>query len=298
MLGCSHSMTELLKYRGQWGGKIESGEEMWWSEPHTRLRTSRLARWGFLLDVRQHFIHRFWRKASPPCVRVVDFGCGTGGTTLNFSEIFRAPILGVDIFETQLEIARHHAKASGSMCSFARLEGQGRIPVEDGALDVLMSLDVLGHVPDIPRTLSEWARALRPGGNVLLFTESQHSPADRSIMARLSRAGADMVSVVPEHISLFPREELEGMFERAGFQVRERFSANVGHFFFFPKDYVLLLKGRKDHRGYYAMAWIWNRISKLFPFYPWPFQVLRLGMTYLWGRQAYGTAYFYWLQKR
>jgi SAM-dependent methyltransferase len=291
-------MTELLKYRGQWGGKIESGEEMWWSEPHTRLRTSRRARWGFLLDVRQHFIHRFWKSASLPRTKIADFGCGTGGTTLNFGEIFRTPILGVDIFETQLEIARHHSKAIGSTCSFARLEGEGRIPVADGALDVLMSLDVLGHVPNVPYALAEWARALRPGGTVLLFTEAQHSLQDRSIMAWLARAGADMVSVVPEHISLFPREELEEMFARAGLQVRERFSANVGHFFFFPKDYVLLLKGRKDHRGIYALAWLWNRISKIFPFYPWPFQFLRLGMTYLWGRQAYGTGYFYRLEKR
>jgi len=295
-------MEDALKYRGQWGGKIETGEEMWWSEPDLRLQASRWRRWLFSLDVRQHLILRFWRRfrseLSPQAIPVLaDYGCGTAGTTLNFSSMIGHPIHGFDVFETQLQIARRFAGEHGLKNEFKLLRKDGSLPVADGSVDALFSLDVLGHVPHIPSVLSAWNKALKARGEVLLFTEAYFSDGDRSRMAKLARGGADMAKVVPEHISLFPREELERMFEDAGFEIRERFSANVWHFLFFPKDYVLLLKGRSDFRPTYFLAVIWNRISKILPFYPWPFQALRLALTYLIGREAFGSAYFYHLRK-
>jgi ubiquinone/menaquinone biosynthesis C-methylase UbiE len=294
-------MMDLVKYRGQWGGKIENGEEMWWSEPQRNLQKSRWARFRFALDVRHHFILRFWRKVPETKINrpllVVDYGCGTGGTTLNFSQFFGNAILGVDVFETQLVIAREFAKKQGIHSRFQALLPGGKIPVNDTSVDVIMSLDVLGHVPHVPTVLAEFARSLKPGGRVLLFTESTYSENDHSLMSKLARAGADMMLAVPEHISLFPKEVLEEMFRNAGFQVKERFSSNVCHFFFFPKDYVTLLRGKPEFKMWFRIAWLWDRISKLSPFYPWPFQVLRLCLTYLFGKKAYGTSYYYHLEK-
>ncbi|MGE0615020.1 MAG: class I SAM-dependent methyltransferase [Bacteriovoracia bacterium] len=297
---------DLQKYRGQWGGGIQTAdgrhEEMWWSEPNRALAGSAWARWRFRLDVRHYFILRFWGKflrsrGAATLPRVIDFGCGSGGTTMNFSHVFWVPIQGVDIFETQLKVARQNAQALGSACTFERLGEGGSIPVPDASIDVVLSLDVLGHVPDIPAVLNEFRRVLKPGGAVLLFTESTYSDGDRSIMARLARSGADMMTVVPEHISLFPRERLEELFGAAGFTMLERVSANVGHFFFFPKDYVMLLRGRAGFTGWKMLASFWNRLSKLTPFYPKPLDTLRLALTLMFGRRAYGTSYFYYLRK-
>jgi ubiquinone/menaquinone biosynthesis C-methylase UbiE len=292
---------EHIKYRGQWGGKIESGEEMWWTEPNLKLRKNNISRFFFRLDVRQHFLLRFWNQATArkteKTLNVVDYGCGTGGTTLNFANIVGQPIHGYDIFETQLKIGNDFSRQHQFNCQFKTLEKSGEIPVPEDSLDVIFSMDVLGHVPHIPTVLSYFHKALRPGGSVVLFTEATYSSQDRSIMARLAKSGYDMTTAVPEHISLFPREDLEGMFEAADFEVLERYSANVGHFFFFPKDYVTLLKG-KNQKGIYWVAKIWDRVSKVLPFYPWPFQFLRLIATYLVGKKAYGTAYFYHLRKR
>lgn len=296
----SNDSPSLENYRGQWGGKIANGEEMWWSEPNRKLATQFWARLFFFLDVRQHFIIRFWknRKNRTSSPIVADMGCGTGGVTLNFSNYFRTPVIGLDIFETQLEIARRFAAQQGSACTFKKISNEGLFPFENSALDVLMSLDVLGHVPNIPKTLSECARVLKPGADFLLFTESAFSAGDSSIGAKLAARGANMVDVVPEHISLFSREKLEAMFSEAGFEIKERYSANVGHFFFFPKDYVMLLKGRAGFAFWYRLASVWNRISKVFPFYPWPFQFLRLAATRIFGQSAYGSSYFYHLVRR
>ena len=300
--------VDLQKYRGQWGGKIDSGEEMWWSEPNAKLaRGSRWSRFWYGMDTRQHFLLRFARRAlagAPGSACVADFGCGTGGTTLNLSSALGRPITGYDLFPTQLTIAAAMAQGcSGSVaarCPFEKLRADGALPVADGAIDLLLSVDVLGHVPNIERTLADLARALRPGGVVALFTESTYSEGDSSLMARLAREGLDMTAAVTEHISLVPREQLEKWFVAAGFEIRERFSANVCHFLFFPKDYVLLLNrgGRAQHRVLYWTAWVWDRVSKVTPFYPWPFQILRTALTHLLGRRAFGTSYFYELKRR
>ena len=292
-------------YRGQWGGKIESGEEMWWTEPDRRLRDrSFFRRIRFYLDVRQHFLIRFLRygitaakKRGVEVPKIVDFGCGTGGTGMNFSHFLGIPFQGFDIFQTQIGIAQELAQKFQSPCTFGLLNADGSFPLPDQSIDVIFSADVLGHVPDIPKTLAHWARALKTGGVVSLFTESTHSLDDQSQMAQLSRQGFDMVSMVPEHISLFPKEKLEAWFRSAGFEILDRVSANVGHWFFFPKDYVTLLKNQPTQRKVYLRSLIWSKISKILPFYPIPHEFFRLVLTYFFGRSDLGTAYFYLLRK-
>jgi len=288
------------KFRGQWGGKTESGEEMWWSEPNPRImqgRRSAILR--FQNDVRQFFLLRFLRKATLGLNRpkVIDFGCGTGGLTLNFSRVLECAIHGYDIFPTQIEIANSQAKKWGSPSQFFLLNEKGRFPLESSSVDAIFSADVLGHVPDIPAVLEDWRRVLKIGGAVALFTEASYSSSDQSLMARLARNGLDMCAAVPEHISLFPREKLESMFAQAGFTVEERYSANLLHWWFFPKDYVLMFERAGRKCPVYWASWIWNRVSKLIPFYPQPLEFLRLLLIRAFGKSAFGTGYFYFLRK-
>jgi ubiquinone/menaquinone biosynthesis C-methylase UbiE len=299
--------SEFERYRGQWGGRTESGEEMWWTEPWAKpIDRPGLARMLFVADVRHHFLLRFWKRVERETkgrpLQIADFGCGTGGVTLNFSRYIGRPITGVDIFDTQLRIAREFNERSGLDCRFALLQEGSRLPFDAGELDVIFSLDVLGHVPDVNATLADWSRALKPGASVILFTESSFSAGDSSVMAWLARKGIDMTLVVPEHISLLPREELERRFEKSGLEIVERFSANVGHWFFFPKDYWTLLQGHPRSgigpRLLYIASRVWDRVLKISPFYPWPPQFLRLAATWTFGRSAYGTSYFYHLKKK
>jgi ubiquinone/menaquinone biosynthesis C-methylase UbiE len=238
-------------------------------------------------------------KDSIAPIEAIDYGCGSGGTTLNFSYFLNQPITGYDVFDTQLKIGREFSSRHGSVCKFELLKENGKIPISDKSVDLILSLDVLGHVPNIPNVLEEWSRVLKVGGSVSLFTEANYSQDDSSMMAQLAKAGWDMATVVPEHISLFSREMLEEMFKKQGFKIESRYSANVWHFFFFPKDYVLLLNqdAVQKRTWIYRLAWMWNRLSKIMPFYPWPFQTLRLVATYLFGKKAYGTSYFYHLIK-
>jgi ubiquinone/menaquinone biosynthesis C-methylase UbiE len=298
-------MNKFEQYKGQWGGKIESGEEMWWTEPHHKLFFRNpirnfFGRLRFRNDVRHYFLIRYLEKilehaTSKPLV--LDFGCGTGGVTISLAKYMGIPLVGFDIFPTQIQIATDLARRFENKSEFRLMKDDATFPLENNSVDAIVSGDVLGHVPDIPFTLKEWVRVLKKGGGISLFTEATYSEKDRSLMARLAKNGLDMCEAVPEHISLFPREELEKMFKNAGLEVVERKSANVFHWFFFPKDYVLLYQKFGKKPLLYYVSVVWNAVLKILPFYPVPIDTARLFLTRLLGSAAYGTSYFYLLRK-
>lgn len=292
----------LEQYKDQWGGKIETGEEMWWSGYWPEMdQNRRLGRMRFKLDPRHFMLLRLFQKAlltAPSRVpTVIDFGCGTGGGTINFSRYLDIPFKGFDIFPTQIRIARQQAYLAVNHSTFDLLASKGQIPLPDESVDILFSSDVLGHVPDIVSVLKDWHRVLKTNGSVVLFTEARCSAEDESIMGKLYQGGIDMIGSVPEHISLFPREMLEKFFAETSFVIENRYSANVCHFLFFPKDYVQALENQPRFRRLYRLARIWSFCSKLIPFYPKPLHLLKNILTLCFGQQAYGTGYFYLLKK-
>lgn len=332
-------MSLYQQYRGIWGGRIsvsgggkpalslptgsdrgaaaggpeglpasgESTEEMWWSEPSVDLlRGVRLSRLKFLADTRQYLLVALCRRAlaalgctngSSP--KIIDFGCGTGGTTLNLAAVLGRRIDGFDLFPTQIGVANAWLSREGANGSFQVLRPDGTIPLDGASVDLVLSADVLGHVPSIPAVLRDFSQVLVPGGQVVLYTEAAYSPEDRSLAHRLcAQTGVDLFGGVPEHISMHPREDLERFFDAAGFEVVERYSGNVMHALFFPKHYVELYARAGRSWSVFAVAFrVWNRLSRILPFYPMPIELLRLALTALLGSKAYGTSYFYRLKK-
>lgn len=296
--------VDLKKYQGQWGGKIDTGEEMWWSGFAPELKDGGWrGRFRFYLDSRHNILiylfNKVFARLGGTNLKIIDFGCGAGGATLNFSKYLGVRIDGYDIFPTQLELARKQNSEAGLNCTFHLLNKDGTLPIPAGSLDVIFSSDVLGHVPDPKATIQDWSKALRQGGYMILFTEATYSENDHSIMAKLNKFGVDLIGSVPEHISLLPRETLEHYFENAGFEIEERYSASVWHFFLSPKDYIAALKDKNiPGTGKYLF---WARVigffHKLTPFYPKPQHIARTLVMRLLGKDAYGCNYFYLLKK-
>src|SRR5690349_13994919 len=96
------------------------------------------------------------RYADLDGARVVDVGGGPG----YFADAFRgagARYAGIDPDVGELS-------ARGSVTEgFLRASGLD-LPIQDGALDLCMSSNVLEHVPDPERMASEMLRVVRPGG--------------------------------------------------------------------------------------------------------------------------------------
>lgn len=66
-----------------------------------------------------------------------------------------------------------------------------RLPVADGAVDVVLAAHMLYHVPDIGRALTEARRVLRPGGTALLVA---NGAADKGEISSLWQEAAAAVA--------------------------------------------------------------------------------------------------------
>lgn len=70
---------------------------------------------------------------------------------------------------------------------------------EDGSLDVILSLDVIEHVPDERMAFSEMARCLRPGGTLLVTAPTRIDHDDNAIRAVMSASGEVTHILEPEY---------------------------------------------------------------------------------------------------
>ena len=106
-----------------------------------------------------------------PAATVGDLGCGSGQTSAAVAP-FVGRVIAIDESSAMLAAARkrigHHENVE---LRSGRLED---LPVDDGALDVAVLSLVLHFVVDPAAVLSEAARALRPGGRLLVVDMVPH----------------------------------------------------------------------------------------------------------------------------
>jgi ubiquinone/menaquinone biosynthesis C-methylase UbiE len=96
--------------------------------------------------------------------RVVDVGCGTGRHWVRMLAREPAELVGYDVSSGMLEkLARKHP---GAKAHCTRGPALGRTPTE--TCDLVVSTLALSHIESAAAAFDEWARVLRPGGEVLL----------------------------------------------------------------------------------------------------------------------------------
>ena len=104
--------------------------------------------------------------------RVLDFGCGIGGTIPYFRRYLpNSQLTCVDVSQKSLDIARSRFPAAAEYRLF---DGQ-LLPFEDNTFDLIFTACVFHHIPvaEHVRLLSEIRRVLTPGGNFFVF---EHNP--------------------------------------------------------------------------------------------------------------------------
>ena len=112
----------------------------------------------------------FEAAAIAPTDHVLDIGCGTGGSTRAAARIASAgSVLGVDLSSAMLEAARRAAEHEGlANVSFEQADAQVH-PFDAGAFDVAISRTGAMFFGDPRAAFTNIARALRPGGRLVLL---------------------------------------------------------------------------------------------------------------------------------
>lgn len=103
----------------------------------------------------------------PDAQSLLDVGCGNGANTALFAQALPR-VAGVDVEPERLSVAREFARTHG-MDNVEYVISDGlNIPYPDDSFDYVTNFDVLEHVEDEQKTLSEIARVLRPGGKLAI----------------------------------------------------------------------------------------------------------------------------------
>ncbi|MBE3131725.1 MAG: 3-demethylubiquinone-9 3-O-methyltransferase [Acidobacteria bacterium] len=101
-------------------------------------------------------------KIDPKATAALEVGCGGGFLTEEIARMGFATT-GVDPSERSIRVAADHARQSG--LDILYLTGAGEsLPFEDRSFGAVFCCDVLEHVRDLPKVISEISRVLKPGG--------------------------------------------------------------------------------------------------------------------------------------
>jgi ubiquinone/menaquinone biosynthesis C-methylase UbiE len=114
------------------------------------------------------FIERY---ALPEAPRILDAGCGTGEVTSRLADRFpTAQVLGVDIIESSLQLARLRHSALAPRLSFEQ-RSIFTLDLPSHSFDLTICRHVTHTIPHVDLVMRELARVTRPGGYLHVVAE-------------------------------------------------------------------------------------------------------------------------------
>jgi SAM-dependent methyltransferase len=141
-------------------------------------------------------------------LRILDFGCGVGGSLPYLRENFpAAELIGADISRKSLEVAQRRYP---NVARFLHFYDDQPLPLEDRCIDVSFSACVFHHIPhnDHNKILRDLLRVIRPGGWLFIF---EHNPLN-PLTARIVKA-----CPFDDNAVLIRAGELKRRIQHAGF---------------------------------------------------------------------------------
>lgn len=194
------------------------------------------------------------RNASAPLtgVRILDVGCG-GGILSEAMARLGADVLGIDVVEKNIQIARRHADGSGLSVRYEQVQSS-ELRESGVKFDVVLNMEVVEHVPDARALIRDCIAMLAPGGVLVIAT------INRTLLSYLlAIVGAEYVLrwlprgthqwrrfVKPEEISEILESEGLGITGRSGVKVNpfnRRFTLTP----LMAVNYMLVAKAPREH---------------------------------------------------
>jgi 2-polyprenyl-3-methyl-5-hydroxy-6-metoxy-1,4-benzoquinol methylase len=140
-------------------------------------------------------------------MRVLDVGCGTGLNARMLRDMGHT-VIGIDLSPVAIEKLRA-AGFEGHVCDV--VEG---LPFDDESFDFIYASEVIEHLSDTERFLSELERVLKADGTLLLSTPNSAFWPFR-LLGLLGHTLTEMQH--PGHLRFFSKKSLERAISIAGF---------------------------------------------------------------------------------
>lgn len=149
-----------------------------------------------------------WIARLPRTIQVLEIGAGGGFTLAALQRIGFQRLVGTDLTATSMDAMRQRLPGVPLVAADAE-----RLPFQDASFDLLLSSDLIEHLPDLGQHLAEAARVLRPGGHYLMKTPNR-IPADLYYRAR------GLYDAYFWHPSMCSPRELRAILDRHGFDAQ------------------------------------------------------------------------------
>ncbi|NRG17187.1 bifunctional 2-polyprenyl-6-hydroxyphenol methylase/3-demethylubiquinol 3-O-methyltransferase UbiG [Rhizobiales bacterium] len=101
-------------------------------------------------------------------LRLLDIGCG-GGLLCEPMRRLGADVIGADASATNVEVARIHAGQSGLDIDYRATTAEALADAGE-TFDIVLNMEVVEHVADVPLYLTSCARMVKPGGLMFMAT--------------------------------------------------------------------------------------------------------------------------------
>jgi len=151
--------------------KFTAMAEEWWNptgkfKPIHKFNPVRL---GF---IREHLLSHFGRDGTSmrpfEGLRILDVGCG-GGLLCEPLARLGATVTGIDAAERNIAIARLHAEQSGLDIDYRATTSEA-LATQGQSFDMVLNMEVVEHVDNVPLYMKSCADLVRPGGMMLTAT--------------------------------------------------------------------------------------------------------------------------------
>ncbi len=152
--------------------------------------------WWFV--ARRNLLLRALAGRLPEQARLLDVGCGTGGTMDRLQGL--GEVWGLDMEPLALSLCRERGHRALALASATAM------PFPTDTFDGIVALDVLEHIADHESAAAEIARTLKPGGTLVVTV-----PAYQSLWSRHD--------VALHHQRRYRAPEVRALLEGAGLQV-------------------------------------------------------------------------------
>ncbi|MEM9247426.1 MAG: bifunctional 2-polyprenyl-6-hydroxyphenol methylase/3-demethylubiquinol 3-O-methyltransferase UbiG [Pseudomonadota bacterium] len=156
----------------------------WWSDDVRWVRT--------LKNMVPARLRHFDRYVAWQGLEVLDLGCA-GGFMAEAMHDKGARVVGIDPAAEAIAAAAAHASGTGREISYSVGVGEA-LPYADARFDAVVCVDVLEHVADLAKVISEVARVLRPGGWFLFDT------INRNVLSRFA-----VITMAEDVLGLLPK---------------------------------------------------------------------------------------------
>lgn len=103
---------------------------------------------------------------------IIDVGCGGGILAESLAKL-GAKVVGIDMGEEPLNVAKLHALESGVSVDYEKITAEEKAQANTAQFDVVTCMEMLEHVPDPQSIIEACSQMVKPGGYVFFSTLSK-----------------------------------------------------------------------------------------------------------------------------